>query len=92
MVELFKGIANSDFIELTICRIFSDPVTYVQYMYIVIYQHDHHMDNLLLYIIILDTHIHAHTHIDRYSDFLIYRGDWCATHFSSPPILLLIMK
>ena len=29
MVELFKSTANSNFIELTICRVFSDPVTYV---------------------------------------------------------------
>ena len=28
MVELFKSIANSNFIELTICRVFSDLVTY----------------------------------------------------------------
>ena len=28
MVEVFKSTANSNFIELTICRVFSDPVTY----------------------------------------------------------------
>ena len=27
MVELFKSTANSNFMELTICRVFSDPVT-----------------------------------------------------------------
>ena len=32
MVELFKSTANSNFIELIICRVFSDPVTYMVFL------------------------------------------------------------